>query len=255
MAKDLNRPEHAKAAYQYFVRAQELAKKSGARDVEGRILADWSLLYSDNGQKAIAKQAIDRALVLAPQDANVNVDCAVHLYRAKLFPEMQRYVEKALFLEPSNWSALWYQVKLSENFQDLPRVVATLREILRFYPWSKVAQDKMATVKASMNLPTVTPAQQEPQKVQPANPNFNTNPGSPANPNSPNNPWLPRVPSVVPTLPGKDVPTISPWGQGNRQQPAVPMITPMNRPVGPGAAQGGRPVPMIVPTNSKERVR
>ncbi len=67
-------------------------------------------------RKLIAKQAIDRALVLAPQDANVNVDCAVHLYRAKLFPEMQRYVEKALFLEPSNWSALWYQVKLSENF-------------------------------------------------------------------------------------------------------------------------------------------
>jgi predicted aspartyl protease/tetratricopeptide (TPR) repeat protein len=248
MAKDLNRPEHAKAAYQYFVRAQELAKKVGARDVEGRILADWSLLYSDNGQKAIAKQAIDRALALAPQDASVNVDCAVHLYRAKLFPEMQRYVEKALFLEPSNWSALWYQVKLSENFQDLPRVVATLREILRFYPWSKVAQEKMATVKASMNLPTVTPAQQEPQKVQPANP-VNVNP------NFPNNQWLPRVPSVVPTLPGKDVPTISPWGQGNRQQPAVPMITPMNRQVGPSAAGGGRQVPMIVPTNSKEKVR
>lgn len=245
MAKDLNRPEHAKAAYQYFVRAQELAKKVGSRDVEGRILADWSLLYSDNGQKAIAKQAIDRALVLAPQDANVNVDCAVHLYRAKLFPEMQRYVEKALFLEPSNWSALWYQVKLSENFQDLPRVVATLREILRFYPWSKVAQEKMASVKASMNLPTVTPAQQEPQSVQPAKPGV-------ANPN---NSWMPRVPSVMPTPAGKEVPTITPWGQGNRQQPNVPMITPMNRPIGPGAAGGVKQVPMIVPTNSKEKVR
>ena len=246
MAKDLNRPEHAKAAYQYFVRAQELAKKVGARDVEGRILADWSLLYSDNGQKAIAKQAIDRALVLAPQDANVNVDCAVHLYRSKLFPEMQRYVEKALFLEPSNWSALWYQVKLSENFQDLPRVVATLKEILRFYPWSKVAQEKMASVKASMNLPTVTPAQSDaPQTVQPAQPGTA----------QPGNPWMPRVPSVTPTPAGKDVPTISPWGQGSRSQPSVPMITPMNRSVGPGPAGGGKQVPMIVPTNSKEKVR
>lgn len=244
MAKDLNRPEHAKAAYQYFVRAQELAKKVGARDVEGRILADWSLLYSDNGQKVIAKQAIDRALVLAPQDANVNVDCAVHLYRAKLFPEMQRYVEKALFLEPSNWSALWYQVKLSENFQDLPRVVATLKEILRFYPWSKVAQEKLASVKASMNLPTVTPAKDESvQQVQPP----------PANPGV--NPWLPRVPTIAPTPAGKDVPTITPWGQPGRTQPNVPMITPMNRPVGPGAAGGAKPVPMIVPTNSKEKVR
>ncbi len=250
MAKDLNRPEHAKAAYQYFVRAQELAKKSGARDVEGRILADWSLLYSDNGQKAIAKQAIDRALVLAPQDANVNVDCAVHLYRAKLFPEMQRYVEKALFLEPSNWSALWYQVKLSENFHDIPRVVATLKEILRFYPWSKVAQEKLATVKASMNLPTVTPAQ--PESIAPSSTaNPGTNPGNPYIPNY----SLPRVPSVTPTPAGKDVPTITPWGQGGRGQPNVPMITPMNRPVGPGAAGGARPVPMIVPTNSKEKVR
>lgn len=244
MAKDLNRPEHAKAAYQYFVRAQELAKKVGARDVEGRILADWSLLYSDNGQRAIAKQAIDRAMVLAPQDANVNVDCAVHLYRAKLFPEMQRYVEKALFLEPSNWSALWYQVKLSENFQDLPRVVATLKEILRFYPWSKVAQEKLASVKASMNLPTVTPAKEEPvQQVQPAP---TVNPGV--------NPWMPRVPSVTPTPAGKSVPTISPWNQPGRGQPSVPMITPMNRPVGPGSG-GARNVPMIVPTNSNEKVR
>lgn len=245
MAKDLNRPEHAKAAYQYFVRAQELAKKVGARDVEGRILADWSLLYSDNGQKAIAKQAIDRALVLAPQDANVNVDCAVHLYRAKLFPEMQRYVEKALFLEPSNWSALWYQVKLSENFQDLPRVVATLKEILRFYPWSKVAQEKLATVKASMNLPTVTPAKDEPvQQVQPVQ---QVNPGT--------NPWLPRIPSITPSPPGKDVPTITPWGGGGRAQPTVPIIAPMNRPMGAGSAGAGKPVPMIVPTNSKEKIR
>lgn len=245
MAKDLNRPEHAKAAYQYFVRAQELAKKVGARDVEGRILADWSLLYSDNGQKAIAKQAIDRALVLAPQDANVNVDCAVHLYRAKLFPEMQRYVEKALFLEPSNWSALWYQVKLSENFQDLPRVVATLKEILRFYPWSKVAQEKLATVKASMNLPTVTPAKDEP--VQQVQPTQQVNPGT--------NPWLPRIPSITPSPPGREVPTITPWGQGGRTQPNVPIIMPMNRPMGAGSAGAGKQVPMIVPTNSKEKVR
>lgn len=243
MSKDLNRPEHAKAAYQYFVRAQELAKKVGARDVEGRIVADWSLLYSDNGQKAIAKQQIDRALVLAPQDANVNVDCAVHLYRAKLFPEMQRYVEKALFLEPSNWSALWYQVKLSETFQDLPRVVATLKEILRFYPWSKVAQEKMAQTKASMNLPTVTPAKDDPpQTVQPS-----------VIPQG--NQWMPRVPSITPTPPGKDVPTVSPWGGNRRTPPAVPNITPMNRPMGAGAAGGGHSVPMIVPTNSKEKVR
>lgn len=143
MAKDLGRPEHSKASYDYFVRAQELAKKVGSTEVEGRILADWSLLYLDGNQAVSAKQTIDRALQLTPQDANVNIDYAVHLFRARRFPEMQRYVEKALFLDHSNWQALWYQVKLSEMFGDSPKVISTLKEILRHYPWSKTAQDKL----------------------------------------------------------------------------------------------------------------
>ncbi len=158
MAKDLNRPEHAKAAYDYFVKGQEKARSVRAQDVEGRILADWSLLYVDNGQQAEAKQTIDRALLLAPQDPNVNVDCAVHLYKQRLFPEAQKYIEKALFLDPNNWQALWYQVKLSENFYDTPRVVATLKEILRFYPWSKTAGDKLKSLTAAGAVaPPTTP--------------------------------------------------------------------------------------------------
>ncbi|HNG72832.1 MAG TPA: aspartyl protease family protein [Candidatus Obscuribacter sp.] len=151
MAKDLNRPEHSKAAYDYFVKAQELSKRIGATEVEGRILADWSLLYLDNGQMDSAKQTMDRALQLAPQDAAVNVDCSVHLYKSQRFPEMQRYIEKALFLEPDNWQALWYQVKLSETFADMPKAVSTLKEILRFYPWSKPAQEKLSTLEGQMN--------------------------------------------------------------------------------------------------------
>ncbi len=157
MAKDLNRPEHAKAAYEYFVRGQEKARSVHAQDVEGRILADWSLLYVDNGQLAEAKQTIDRALLLAPQDPNVNVDIAVHLYKQRLFPEAQKYIEKALFLDPNNWQALWYQVKLSENFYDTSRVVATLKEILRFYPWSKTASDKLRGLTSSGAAAAATP--------------------------------------------------------------------------------------------------
>lgn len=151
MAKDLNRPEHSKASYEYFVKAQELAKRIGAPDVEGRILADWSLLYLDSGQATSAKQTLDRALLLAPQDPCVNVDCAVHLYRSQRFVDMQRYIEKALFLEPSNWQALWYQVKLCENFSDMPKLLATLKEIVRYYPWSKLAQDRLKQVESSLN--------------------------------------------------------------------------------------------------------
>jgi tetratricopeptide (TPR) repeat protein len=158
MAKDLQRPEHSTAAYNYFTRAQELASRAHVPDVEGRILADWSLLYSDGGQADSAKATMDRALLLAPQDPNVNVDCAVHLYRAHLFPEMQKYVEKALFLEPSNWQALWYQVKLSETFFDTPKVVATLKEILRYYPWSKVAADKLRSLNMSVPSSDATSA-------------------------------------------------------------------------------------------------
>ncbi len=146
LAHDLNRPEQAKVAYHYFTRAQQLARKVGDREVEGRILADWSLLYSDNGQTTEAAQTMQAGLMAAPNDPFVNVDNAVHLYRAKLYTDMQKFVDKALFLDPSNWQALWYQLKLSEMFFDTARQMSTLKEILRFYPWSKLAREKLTAI-------------------------------------------------------------------------------------------------------------
>lgn len=143
MAKDLARPEHARAAYEYFVKAVDLARKAGARDVEGRILADWSLLYMDNGQQAEARQTINQAVMMAPQDPQVNLDYALHLAKDQNFIEMQKYLDKALFFEPSNWQALWCQFKLSEKFADYPKGIATLKEITRYYPWSKMASAKL----------------------------------------------------------------------------------------------------------------
>lgn len=170
MAKELGRPEHAKTAYENFLKAQEMARKLGAQDVQGRILADWSLLYSDNGQAIEAKNTINQAIQLAPQDAQVNVDYATHLYRQNQFPQAQKYVEKALFLEPSNWQALWYQFKLCERFSDIPKAMLTLKEIVRYYPWSKLATSKLAGYQMLMG--------QQPKSV---NPSGNaTNPANPA---------------------------------------------------------------------------
>lgn len=143
MAKDLARPEHARAAYEYFVKAVELARRAGARDVEGRILADWSLLYIDNGQQAEARQTINQAVMMAPSDPQVNLDYALHLAKDQNFIEMQKYLDKALFFEPSNWQALWCQFKLSEKFADYPKGIAILKEITRYYPWSKMASAKL----------------------------------------------------------------------------------------------------------------
>ncbi len=148
MARDLQRPEHARAAYEYFVKAVDLARKAGARDVEGRILADWSLLYIDNGQQAEARQTINQAVMMAPSDPQVNLDYALHLSKESNFIEMQKYLDKALFFEPSNWQALWCQFKLSEKFADYPKGVAILKEILRYYPWSKLASTKLAEYQA-----------------------------------------------------------------------------------------------------------
>lgn len=143
MAKDLSRPEHAKASYDYFVKAQDMARRAGAHDVEGRILADWSLLYSDNGQIQEARQTISRAIMMAPQDPQVNLDYAIHLSKDQNFMEMQKYLDKALFFDPSNWQALWAQFKLSEKFMDYAKGITTLKEITRYYPWSKLAASKL----------------------------------------------------------------------------------------------------------------
>jgi predicted aspartyl protease/Flp pilus assembly protein TadD len=160
MAHDLKRTEHAGAAYKYFVKADELARRIDAKDVDGRILADWSLLYSDNGQMQEAKLTIDKAIQLAPQDPNVNVDCAVHLFRAGQYPDVQRCIDKALFLDPSNWQALWYQVKLCERFNDVNREKDVLKDIVKYYPWSKVARDKLSAVGQTLQqLQAPKPAQ------------------------------------------------------------------------------------------------
>ena len=64
------------------------------------------------------RQSIERALQLAPKDAYVNVDYAVHLFREHSYAEAEKYIGKALFFDPQNWQALWYQLKLSEMFND-----------------------------------------------------------------------------------------------------------------------------------------
>lgn len=162
MAHDLSRPDQAKVAYQYFNRAQQLSRSIADREVEGRILADWSLLYSDNNQSALAGQTMQAGLLLAPNDPYVNVDSAVHLYRAKLYGDMQKYVDKALFLDPSNWQALWYQVKLSEMFLDTGKQMSTLKEILRFYPGSKLAHEKLNALTNPVPVPNVPATQGAP---------------------------------------------------------------------------------------------
>lgn len=151
MSHDLKRPEHAQNSYQYFKKANELATQGDFKDAQGRILADWSLLYSENGQIPEAQQTMQKALLLAPKDAVVNVDYAVHLFRDRLYAEAQKYIEKALFYDPSNWQALWYQVKLSEMFQDILKQKTILKEILQCYPWSKVAETKLQALEAKID--------------------------------------------------------------------------------------------------------
>jgi predicted aspartyl protease len=146
MAKDLGRPEQARIAYEYFSKAQDLAHKMEDREIEGRVLADWALLYMDNGQMPEAQQSLEGAASFAPQDPQVMVDYAVYLNKNRRYGDMRYYIDKALFLEPANWQALWYRLKLCETFNDLGQQKDTLKEILKYYPWSKVAQDKIAAL-------------------------------------------------------------------------------------------------------------
>ncbi|HEY9791968.1 MAG TPA: aspartyl protease family protein, partial [Candidatus Obscuribacterales bacterium] len=89
LAKDLNRPEQARIAYEYFSKAHEQAHRLQDRESEGRILADWSLLYLDNGQLQAARQALQGARLLAPDDPQVNVDFAQYLYKMQQYSDMQ----------------------------------------------------------------------------------------------------------------------------------------------------------------------
>jgi predicted aspartyl protease len=159
MAKDLSRPEQARIAYEYFSKAQDQAHRLQDRETEGRVLADWSLLYLDNGQIQAAQQALQGATLYAPQDPQVSVNFAVYLYKMQMYGDMQKYIEKALFLDPSNWQALWYKLKLADMFSDAEQQKSTLHEILKYYPWSKVAQGKLVELTGTTEVqpPSITP--------------------------------------------------------------------------------------------------
>lgn len=164
MAKDLGRPEQSRIAYEYFSKSQALAHKTEDREIEGRILADWALLYMDNGQLQEARQALDGAMAFAAQDPQVNVNFAVFLNKLRSYGDMRAYIDKALFLEPSNWQALFYRLKLAEMFGDFNLQKETLREILRYYPWSKVAQDKLNAFTSAAGVVDVS---KQPAKTTP----------------------------------------------------------------------------------------
>ena len=181
MAKDLARPEHTKSSYEYFIKAQELAIECGASEARGRILADWSLLYNDNGQIQESAKVMNQALLLAPNNAQVNVDYAIHLSRQGQFAQMQKYIEKALFNQPSNWLALWLQYKLADKFMDYKKALNTLKEIRKYYPSSKLALRKIATVKAKMEAVKNGPVSNSPQTPRiPQTPKLPPNFGQPA---------------------------------------------------------------------------
>ncbi|MBY0550135.1 MAG: aspartyl protease family protein [Candidatus Obscuribacterales bacterium] len=168
MAKDLNRPEQARVAYEYFSKARDLAHKMEDREIEGRVLADWALLYMDNGQIPEARQALDGGMAYAAQDPQVMVDFAVYLNKMQMYGDMRAYIDKALFLEPSNWQALWYRLKLCEKFNDVAQTKDTLKEILKYYPWSKIARDKLTALTAPPGMvPPDASTPNRPAQTQP----------------------------------------------------------------------------------------
>jgi hypothetical protein len=160
LAKDLSRPDQTPIAYDYFKKAMDTARAAESdktqiilphdltvQQIEARILADWGLLYSDNNRAGEAEMTIKTGLQLAgDDDPEIDVDYAVYLYRSQQYPQMQEYLNRALALEPGNWHALWYQVKLYDLANDKAGSERTLRTILKYYPASKLAQDKLNTL-------------------------------------------------------------------------------------------------------------
>jgi hypothetical protein len=71
---------------------------------------------------------------------------------------MQKYIDKALFFDPSNWQALWAQFKLSEKFMDYAKGITTLKEITRYYPWSKLAASKLVEWQGLLKQSKASPA-------------------------------------------------------------------------------------------------
>jgi predicted aspartyl protease/Flp pilus assembly protein TadD len=121
-----------------FERAEKLANESRNRNVQGQVLAAWGLAYFDaernyneiaSGQKLLLK-ALDKA----PTDPTIFATFGTSLLRANKAVEAEKFFDRTLVLDPSNWHALWGKHKLYQDGKHVKEAALIVEQLQLYYP-------------------------------------------------------------------------------------------------------------------------
>ncbi len=140
MGHDLNRREHYKTSYILLSKALSLAKFYKDEDLTGLIYSDLAVLYAYDGQSDNVLPLVVASLKLACDNVNVLVNASLCEIKLNKIIEARENLNKALFIDPANWQALWFLFKIAQIKNDKAFEKLILNTIIFFYPWSKLAK-------------------------------------------------------------------------------------------------------------------
>lgn len=147
-----------------YEKASILAADSKNRQIEGQILAQWSMFHLNaprsNTDLVSHLNLIKRAFNRAPNDATIYSALGAALVKSGKIAEGRRFVNQALMFDPSNWQALWTKYQLADNelkpgdgperealLKQMGLVLAQLNRYYPDFPKVKEAEQKLAALK------------------------------------------------------------------------------------------------------------
>lgn len=121
-----------------FERADKTANESCNRSVQGRVLAQWALMYLNSPRTmrdiTLAQSLVAKALQKAPMEANIFAAFGATLVKAGKPEEAEKVLDRALVLDPANWEALWSKYRLCRDEQRRREQNFVAAQLQRYYP-------------------------------------------------------------------------------------------------------------------------
>lgn len=121
-----------------FEQASEVANETRLRGIEGQVLAQWALMYlsapRNMGDTGTAQELLGKALQKAPLEPSLYAAFGIAMLRVGKTPEAEKLLDRALVLDPANWSALWAKYKLYREQKKTKEMSLVAEQLSHYYP-------------------------------------------------------------------------------------------------------------------------
>lgn len=163
--------EYTPMATRQFQKAVDAARKSGDKQIEAKVLANWADLFlktADSPQTLSSAQSlIAKASTLCPTESSPYAVMGILLLKVGRTDMVNTVWDQALMLDPANWTALWGKYELAKKNGDAATQALIANQLKRYYPDvpDVIALQKSAPAKPGTKpTPAKTPPPKSPAK-------------------------------------------------------------------------------------------